>query len=165
MTVHPKPSTSALLRSFIQPGGSKQHSSSYNIPFVIFDAQIRHDKQKLLRCRFGPNTYDLLSCDRDFLSACWWNLMFFTILALNSSNPLESTSGAVVISTCGLWCSVKCYAPHSECWYSHCAPDGIQTLTDPDRTFKIWLTGPLNDGRFHVLSSNNTASYHHSSEI
>lgn len=38
---------------------------------------------------YSGDTYDLLSCDRDFFSACWWNLMFFTILALKSSNPLE----------------------------------------------------------------------------
>lgn len=36
------------------------------------------------------DTYDLLSWDRDFFSACWWNLIFFTMLALKSSKPLET---------------------------------------------------------------------------
>lgn len=41
------------------------------------------------------NTYDLLSCERDFFSACWWNLIFLTILALKSSNPLEGRNRAL----------------------------------------------------------------------
>lgn len=45
------------------------------------------------------NTYDLLSCDRDFLSACWWNLIFFTILALKSSNPLETRTNMSTTTT------------------------------------------------------------------
>lgn len=44
------------------------------------------------------STYDLLSCDSDFFSACWWNLMFFTILALKSSKPLRG-KGQLVPST------------------------------------------------------------------
>lgn len=39
-------------------------------------------------------TYDLLSCDKDFFSACWWDLMFFTILALKSSNPLQGRNSS-----------------------------------------------------------------------
>lgn len=35
------------------------------------------------------NTYDRLSWDRDFSSACWYIMVFFIMLALKSSNPLN----------------------------------------------------------------------------
>lgn len=72
----------------IGPLQTWMHPVSMALP--CFEKKVKENNRNVAAPMRREDTYDLLSCDKDFFSACWWNLMFFTMLALNSSKPLET---------------------------------------------------------------------------